>query len=448
MADRWDTTPDGLTYTLHLRHNVTFHDGTAFTAHHVVSSWQRALDPTTKSGAASFLFPIKGAREFNGGTAKSISGLLVRDDSTLVVTLAEPLAIFTKMLAMPVAAVVPNHVAANFGEHPNGTGPWKLVEWKHDDYLLFAKNPSYFGGAPNADTLRARIIAEPSTGVAEFESGNVDILQIPASEASEWESDESRKPRLMSTPALELVYVGINTTRGPLADVRVRQAINYAIDVNRIIERLISGRGTRAAGVVPPALAGYDSTRAAYRYDPAKAKALLTAAGHPNGIDVELWTSTTPIYLRMAETMQAYLNQAGIRTKIIQREAAAVRGAARKGQTDMILKDWYADYPDAEDFLYPLLHSANRGAGGNVSFFSNPVFDSIVTASRHELDETKRTQLYRRADSIAFQSAPMVFLYFYNELYAVQPWIKGFVPPVIFNGQRWINVTLDTAKTK
>jgi peptide/nickel transport system substrate-binding protein/oligopeptide transport system substrate-binding protein len=175
---------------------------------------------------------------------------------------------------------------------------------------------------------------------------------------------------------------------------------------------------------------------------------LLAAAGHPNGIDIELWTSTAPIYLRMAETMQEYLNRVGIRTKIVQREAAAVRGAARKGQTDMILKDWYADYPDAEDFLYPLLHSANKGAGGNVSFYANPVFDSIVTASRHELNEAKRTQLYRQADSIAFEAAPMVFLYFYNELYAVQSWVKGFVPPVIFNGQRWVTVALDTAKKK
>jgi len=446
LASRWEVTPDGLTYTFHLRTGVTFHDGSPFTARNVVSSWHRALDPKTKSGAAQFLFPIKGAKAFNGDSAKTISGLTVRDDSTLVVTLAEPLAIFVKMLAMPVAAIVPSNVAGNFGEHPVGTGPWKLVEWKHDDYLLFAKNPSYFDGPPRTDSLRARVIAEPSTAVAEYESGNVDILQIPAIEASDWMEDESKKPMLMSTPALELVYIGINTTRGPLVDARVRQAINYAIDVNRIIERLIGGRGTRAAGVVPPALAGYDSTRKAYPYDPAKAKQLLAAAGHPNGIDIELWTSVTPIYLRIAETVQAYLNAVGIRTKIIQRESAASRGAARKGQTDMILKDWYADYPDAEDFLYPLLHSANKGAGGNVSFYANPAFDSIVTASRHELDESKRNALYRSADSLAFKDAPMVFLYFYNELYAVQPWIRRFVPPVIFNGQRWTDVTIDTTK--
>jgi len=446
LAARWDVTPDGLTYTFHLRSGVKFHDGSPFNAHIVVSSWQRALDPKTKSGAAQFLFPIKGARAFNADSAKTITGLAVRDDSTLTVTLAEPLAIFTKMLAMPVAAMVPSNVPSDFGEHPIGTGPWKLVEWKHDDYLLFAKNPLYFDGAPKTDSLRARVIAEPSTAVAEYESGNVDILEIPASEASDWVDDESKKPMLMSTPALELVYIGINTTRGPLVDARVRQAINYAIDINRIIERFIGGRGTRAAGVVPPALGGFDKSRTPYPYDPAKAKQLLAEAGHPNGIDIELWTSVTPIYLRIAETIQAYLNAVGIRTKIVQRESAAARGAARKGQTDMILKDWYADYPDAEDFLYPLLHSANRGAGGNVSFYANPVLDSIVTASRHELDETKRNALYRSADSIAFNDAPMVFLYFYDELYAVQPWIRHFVPPVIFNGQRWIDVTIDTTK--
>jgi ABC-type transport system substrate-binding protein len=443
IAERWDVSADGATYTFHLRHGVTFQDGSPVTARTVVDSWQRALAPQTKSGAASFLFPIRGAKEFNGGTGKSVSGLAVRDDSTLTVTLAQPLAIFTKMLAMPVAAVVPEHTPADFGEHPIGTGPWKLVEWKHDDYLLFARNPSYFGGAPKTDTLRARIIAEPSTAVAEYESGNVDVLEIPASEANDWVEDESKKPQLMSTPALELVYVGINTTRGPLADPRVRQAINYAIDVPRIIERLIGGRGTRAAGVIAPALGGYDSTRKPYSYDPQKAKALLAAAGHANGIDVELWVGMIPIYIRIAETMQAYLNQVGIRVKIVQRESAAARGEGGKSQADMLLKDWYADYPDAEDFLYPLLHSSNAGAGGNISFYHNAVFDSTVTTARREQNETARNALYRRADSIAFNDAPMVFLYFYNELYAVQPWIKHFVPPVIFNGQRWIDVTID-----
>jgi peptide/nickel transport system substrate-binding protein/oligopeptide transport system substrate-binding protein len=445
LAERWDVTPDGKVYTFHLRQGVRFHDGTPFKARQVLTSWQRVLDPKAKSGRGEPLYPIRGAREFAAGTARSIAGVVVKDDSTLVVSLNEPMAVFTKLLAMPVAAIVPENAGDNLSDKPIGTGPWKLVEWKHDDYLLFARNDQYWGGAPKAESLRARIIAEPSTAVAEFESGNVSILTIPPTESRDWTENDERKPMLKSVAALELVYVGINTTRGPLADARVRQAINYAVDVPRIIERLVGGRGTPAAGVIPPSLAGYDSTRAPYRFDPAKARALLAEAGHANGIDVELWVSTNPTYVRIAETMQAYLGQVGIRVKIVQREAAATRAAARKGDTDMILKDWYADYPDAENFLYPLLHSANKGLGGNVSFFSNPEFDHTVDLARRELDESKRNALYRKADAIAEREAPMLFLYFFNDLYATQPWIKGFEPPVIFNGQRWLDVSI--AKT-
>jgi peptide/nickel transport system substrate-binding protein/oligopeptide transport system substrate-binding protein len=442
LAERWDVSTDGRVYTFHLRRGVRFQDGTPFTARHVVSSWLRVLDPKAKSGRGEPLYPIRGAREYAIGASHTIDGLAARDDSTLVVTLTEPLAVFPKLLAMPVAAIVPLNAGSDLSDHPVGTGPWKLVEWKHDDYLLFARNESYWGSPPKAESLRARIIAEPSTAVAEFESGNVDVLQIPASEAREWTENESRKPQLASVPALQLVYIGINTTRGPLADVRVRQAINDAIDVQRIIERLVGGRGTRAAGVIPPSLSGYDSSRRPYPFDQAKAKSLLAAAGHPNGIDVELWCPTFPLYVRMCETIQAYLGAVGIRVRIVQRESAATRAAARKGETDMILKDWYADYPDAENFLFPLLHSVNKGSGGNISFFQNAEFDRIVDSARRELNDEKRTMLYRQADSLAQHEAPMVFLYFYNDLYAVQPWIRGFAPPVIFNGQRWLDVSI------
>ncbi|MGH7632746.1 MAG: ABC transporter substrate-binding protein, partial [Gemmatimonadaceae bacterium] len=116
--------------------------------------------------------------------------------------------------------------------------------------------------------------------------------------------------------------------------------------------------------------------------------------------------------------------------------------ASRNGKTDMFVKDWYADYPDAENFLYPLLHGANRGVGGNVSFYENPEFDRIVTKARTEQDSVKRDALYRQADSLSFADAPMIYLFFYNELYAVQPWVKGFIAPTIFNGQKFTDVTI------
>jgi peptide/nickel transport system substrate-binding protein/oligopeptide transport system substrate-binding protein len=448
LATRWEVSPDGRVYTFHLRKGVTFTDGTPFVARQVALSWQRVLDPKVKGGRGWPLYPISGAREFADGKTKTLEGVATPDDSTVLVTLKEPFAIFPKLLAMPVASIAPDKVPANFGENPVGTGPWRLVEWKHDDYLLFAPNAHYWGGAPKADSLKARIIAEPSTAVAEFESGNVDVLQIPQGDIRSWEEDTERRKLLASTPSLELVYVAINTTRGPLKDVRVRQAINHSIDRRVLVRNLIAGRGELASGVIPSSLPGSDKTRIGYAFDTLRARQLLREAGYPNGIDVELWTSTTPIYVRIAETLQGYLALSGIRAKIVQRESAAAREAARKGQTDLFVKDWYADYPDAENFLYPLLHSANKGVGGNVSFYANARFDSLVTLARGVQDEARRVELYRQADELAFRDAPMVYLYFYNELNAVQPWIKGFVPPVIFNGQPWTTVTKTTGAGK
>ncbi len=448
LATRWEVSPDGITYTFHLRRGVMFTDGTPFVARQVAASWRRVLDPKVRGGRGWPLYPILGAKEFADGKATSMTGIATPNDSTVVVTLKEPFAIFPKLLAMPVAAIAPDRVPADFGEHPVGTGPWKLVEWKHDDYLLFAPNKGYWGGAPKADSLKARVIAEPSTAVAEFQSGNVDVLQVPQTEIRDWEEDAERRPLLVSTPSLELVYVAINTTRGPLADVRVRQAINHSIDRRVILRNLIAGRGQLAAGVVPPSLPGSDTTRMGYQFDTLRARQLLREAGHPDGIELEIWCSTVPLYVRLAETLQGYLALSGIKAKIVQRESAAAREAARKGQADLYVKDWYADYPDAENFLYPLLHSANKGVGGNVSYYSNARFDTVVDSARREPDEARRVALYRQADEMAFRDAPMVFLYFYSELIAVQPWLRNFVPPTIFNGQSWTTVTIahDSAK--
>ena len=442
LASSWDVSPDGLQYTFHLRTGVQFHDGTPFRATHVRQSFTRVLDPATKAGSVWPLYPIKGARAFADGKGTAL-GLDVRNDSTIVITLEEPFAIFPKLLAMPIASIVPENVGADFSEKPVGTGPWKLVEWKHDDYVKFAKNPSYFGGAPTIDTLIARIIPEPSTAVAEFESGTVDILYVPEDQTKVWEDTDTRSARLTSAPALRLWYLGVNETRGPLKDVRVRRAIATALDVPTLLKQLLAGRGRVAAGVIPPSLEGADPTRKPFTYNTAAARALLKDAGFPNGIDLELWCSQTPQFARLAQSIQAYLASAGIRVKLVQRDASTMRAAARAGQTDLVLKDWYADYPDAENFLYPLLHTANRGAGGNVSFFSDAAFDKLVDASRRESDATKRAVLYRSADSLAYANVGLVPLFFYNELYAVQPWVQGFEVPVIFNGQRWTKVRLE-----
>jgi len=442
LADRWDVSPDGKSYTFHLRRGVTFHDGTPFVARQVVHSFMRVLDPRTKGGRGWPLYPISGAMAFADGKAPDIRGLSALDDSTVRITLDTALAIFPKLLAMPVASIVPDSTPAAFGQHPVGTGPWKFVQWKHDDYVRFARNEHYWGGPPRTDSLMMRIIPEPSTAVAEFESGNVDLLYVPEAETAQWEQTDERKALLVSAPALRLWYVAINTTRGPLKDVRVRRALNYAVDVQTILDKLLGGRGRLAAGVIPPSLDGADTTRAPYPYDPARARQLLAAAGYPNGFALDLWFGQDETFARVAQSIQAYLAAVGVRVRIVQRDNSAAREASRKGDVDLMLKDWYADYPDAENFLYPLLHGVNRGVGGNVSFYENPAFDKLVSAARATANDSARSAMYKRADSLAFTDAPMIYLFFYNELYAVQPWIHAFEVPVIFNGQRFEKVSI------
>jgi len=441
LAKSWDVSPDGITYTFHLRTGVKFHDGEPFGAKTVIYSFQRVLDPKTKGGRGWPLYPIKGAEDFAAGKATDFPGIAAPNDSTVVFTLKEPLAIFPKLLAMPVTSMVPSQ-ATDLGQKPIGTGPWKFVEWKHDDYLRFAKNPDYFDGAPKADSLMARIIPEMSTATAEFEAGNVDVLTVPDEAGKSWQADPEKSKLLQSAPALRFWYVAINVTRGPLADPRVRQALNYAVDVNTILNVVMAGRGTAAAGVVPPSLPGYDANRKGYTHDVAKAKQLLAAAGHPNGIDVELWAATTDQSPRLSQAIQANLAEAGIRAKIVQRDASSVREAARKGASDLYVKEWWADYPDAENFLFPLLHSKNKGPGGNVSFYANPKFDALVDQAHREQDEAKRNLLYTQADQLQFDDAPMIYLFFYKDMYAVQPWIHAFQVPAVFNGQRWTDVTI------
>ncbi len=442
LAKSWEVSTDGLTYTFHLRTGVKFHDGQPFDAKNVIFTFQRVLDPKTKGGRGWPLYPIKGAEDYAAGKAGSQIGVTATNDSTVVITLKEPLAIFPKLLAMPVASMVAPNGAADLGQKPNGTGPWKFVEWKHDDYLKFAKNPNYFDGPPKSDSLMARIIPEMSTATAEFEAGNVDVLTVPDETGKSWQADPDKSKLLQSAPALRFWYVAINTTRGPLSDVRVRQALNYAIDVNTILSAVMAGRGTVANGVIPPTLAGYDNSRKPYGHDVAKAKQLLAAAGHPNGIDVELWAATTDQSPRLSQAIQANLAEAGIRAKIVQRDASSVREAARKGAADLYVKEWWADYPDAENFLFPLLHSKNKGAGGNVSFYSNAKFDALIDQAHHEQDESKRNALYSQADALQFADAPMAYLFFYKDMYAVQPWIHGFTVPAVFSGQRWTDVTI------
>src|SRR2546426_1803486 len=268
LADRWTTGQDGSgrRYVFHLRPGVKFHDGPPLTATAVRASMLRVLSPATKGGRPWPLYPIAGAEAYAAGQAGDVSGITVLGDSSLAFTLTEPLAIFPKFLAMPVASVVPAPPPSDLAQRVVGTGPWRFVAWQHDDYLLFARNPGYWGGAPAGDTLRVRIIPEPLTRAAEFEAGRLSVIEVPFGETARWRRE--RPDQLVEKPALRVVYVALNNRRGPLRDPRVRQASNHAVNVPEILATVYGGRGGLGRRAIPPGLAGRGTTRRGYRPAP------------------------------------------------------------------------------------------------------------------------------------------------------------------------------------
>jgi peptide/nickel transport system substrate-binding protein/oligopeptide transport system substrate-binding protein len=440
LADRWTVADGGRRHVFHLRSGVRFHDGSPVTAAHVRASFLRVLDPKARGGRAWPLLPIAGAAAFAAGRATDVSGIAVLGDTAIAFTLERPLAVFPKFLAMPVTAIVPLPAPSDLAAHPVGTGAWRFVAWQHDDQLTFARNPDYWDTPAAAETLVVRIIPEELTRAAEYESGRLSVAEIPFGETARWEREHPEQ--LQRKPALRVVYVALNTRRGALRDPRVRQAINHAVDVRAILTTIMSGRGVLARGSVPPTLAGGDTTRSGYAFDPALARQLLAAAGFPNGVDLQLWRSGSNVVLgRVAQAIQADLANVGVRVELVTRDAASQREAARKGEADMAILDWWADYPDAENFLSPLFHSSNHGPGGNYAFYTDATTDSLLDRAQRTLDDAARTALYHEVDDRVYHAAPWLYLWFPVDLWAQHSSVSGWQLPVIFNGQRWTGVS-------
>ena len=248
----------------------------------------------------------------------------------------------------------------------------------------------------------------------------------------------NRPAELLRRPTIRDLYIAINTKRGPLSDVRVRRALNHAVNVPALLDRVMAGRGALARGVIPPGIEGYDSNRARYDYDPARAKKLLAEAGHATGLSLKLWRSQRAELARIAQAVQQDLAQVGVTVEIIQRDASSARAAVRKGEADLFLTDWYADYPDPENFTYPLFHSRNAGTGGNYAFLDDPVVDSLTVALRTTVDSARKERLAREADARIHALAPWIFLWHPVDLWARNPDADGWEIPAIFNGQRWL----------
>src|SRR6266851_5054236 len=301
LAEFWEGSRDGRTWTFTLRQGVKFHNGREVTAQDVVYSFTRLLDSTKPLPVAELFQHIQGAKEFRACKAPSVQGLQTVDRYTLRMVLEEPLVPLLTVLGLANTAVVPQEEVAKpggaFGLAPVGTGPFKFVRWRPNQEIVLAANDQYYEGRPFLDTVVFKIAvgAKLEETFAEFLKGNLEEAVIPSGTVDEVRvNPQYRQYQYVRKPTLSLLYLGFNTQMKPFDDWRVRQAFNYAVNKEVIVREIARMGHVPAVGALPPWLPGYDADLRGYDYNPAKARELLAAAGYPNGTGlpvVHLWSN-------------------------------------------------------------------------------------------------------------------------------------------------------------
>ncbi|MGE5174001.1 MAG: ABC transporter substrate-binding protein [Betaproteobacteria bacterium] len=448
IAHSWKLSGDQLTYTFRLRYDVTFSNGRKVTAQDVKYSFERVLTPRTKAPLTWVLDKIEGANDVLAGKAADVSGIRVVNDHTLTIKLERPFGPFLSLLAMTSTYVVPREeverLGQDFGTHPVGSGPYRLSEWKHGQHLILAAREDYFEGRPKLNGIYYRVIPEDLTAVLEFETGRLDVLLIPSSEYHRYTTDPTWRDFVYGRPGLNTYYLGLNCTRPPFNDIRVRQAVNYAIDRRHILNTVFENRGVLAAGPIPPGLWKniiLPPATTAYGYDPKKAKELIRQAA-AEGTVIKLYISADPEVLDIVEVIQSYLAKAGLKVEITQLDWSALKHAVNEGEPDAFWLSWWADYPDPENFLFPLFHSSSVGSGGNRTRCLDAELDRLIETAQRTMNERQRYRLYRQAENRIIENAPWVFMWHRADYYVIQPWVKDFKIYPIYSIDKRVDVTL------
>ena len=448
IARSWKLSDDQRTYTFRLRRDVRFSNGRKVTAQDFKYSFERVLMPQTKAPLTWVLDKIEGAGDVISGKTQSASGITVVNDHTLILKLEKPFGPFLSLLAMTTAYVVPreevDRLGQDFGTHPIGSGPFLLTEWKHGQHVVLTAREDYFEGKPTLNGIYYRIIPEDLTAILEFETGRLDVLQIPASEYHRYTTDPAWRDLVYGKTGLNSYYLGLNCTRPPFDDLRVRRAMNYAIDRRHILDTILEKRGVLASGPIPPGLWKskiWPQVAEGYDYDPRKAKELLHEAG-AEGKTIKIYITADPEVLNIVEVIQNYLEKVGLKAEITQLDWSAFKHAVNEGEPDAFWLSWYADYPDPENFLFPLFHSASAGSGGNRTRCNDPELDRLIETAQHTMDERQRYRLYRQAENRIIKDAPWVFMWHKADYYVVQPWVKDFKIYPIYSIDKRVDVRI------
>lgn len=422
LAKSYEVSPDGCSYTFKLRDDVKFHNGRQLVAGDVKYSLERVLNPETQSPGMGFYLGIQGAEAFTEGKATGVEGIEVIDDQTIKFTLNEPNAAFLHTLALNFSFVVPKEEVdkhgKDFGHNPIGTGAFMMKEWVLGQRLVMARNPYYYlEGRPKVDKVTFEVGVEPTVALLKLQRGEVDILGdgIPPARFVQVMQDPVLSKQVKQGEQIQTGYVTINTRVKPLDNVKVRQALNMAINKERII-RMINNRAVPANQVLPPLMPGYDQSFSGYALDPAKAKALLAEAGYPNGFSTVLYCSNVDPNPRIAQAIQQDLSAIGVTVEIKSlAQSTVIEAGGTEGGAPLLWSGgmaWIADYPDPNNFYWPILATASATPGGwNWAWYSNPAVDEMAakadTMVRPE-EEGKRLELWQEIYRQVMNDAPWI----------------------------------------
>lgn len=416
LATEWEEVSPNL-YEFKLREDVVFHNGEPFTANDVAYTLKRASESPTISHIVESIDPTT---------------IEVIDDHTIRIGTSATFGPFLTHLAHPAVGILNEKAVEEAGEDYGitvavGTGPFEFVEWVADTHVIAESFDDYWGEAPGVDSIEFRTIADPSVRLIELESGTVDIAyDIAPSDMPA--VDENADLTLINTANLGAEYLGLNVKNDtPLQDVKVRQAISHAIDVDSIIKTVYMNVGTHMAGPINDLVFGYNEDLKPTEYDVDQAKALLEEAGYGDGFTLSLYVGdNSQERIRVSQVVAEALAQIGITVEVKQMEWGAFLDAAAVGEPDMFLLGWTTVTTDADYGLYPLFHSSSFGAAGNRTFYKNDRVDELLELGRFTSDQEERLGYYYEAQEIIAEEVPWVFLQTRENVTGIRNWVNGF----------------------
>ena len=424
LADSWRQV-DPVTYEFHLRDGVHFHDGTLMTAEDVKFTMERVLGG--KIGGQT-------------NPRKDLLGPLTRvdivDPHTVRFVLRQPWPLLPAML--PFQEIVSEAFVKKVGDdgmvsQENGTGPFRLKEWSRGDRIVMERVPDYYGGSPavppvgpaRVDRVIYKVMPDNASRVAALLAGDIDIINgLPVTSVSRVRDNPGTA--VMAVNGTRTFFLAINVARPPFNDVRVRRALNHAVDRKLIVARLLNGLATPLNGVLSPDAFGFDADLPEYGYDPARAKALLAEAGVPNlalTIDVDGAQKDT------AEAIASMMTRSGIAAKVQVWETAVIvpiwRDAAKRRDHDLLFTSWGNASLDPSDIMMPAVHGGGRG---NSAGYASSEVDKLLDQAEVETDQVKRRAMYLQVQQMVHDDAPWVFLWLPQDVYGVSKRLHGFKP--------------------